>query len=106
MHLHLIHVAPTTHTTTTTTTTTITTTPAPPPRCHVDKLSTNFMENGFILECLIKHFSDLHKPCWSLISLFDPAEAQRVQELEKSHWDPKLVEAQLTKVRSWSSAGV
>lgn len=56
------------------------------------------MENGFILECLIKHFSDLHKPCWSLISLFDPAEAQRVQELEKSHWDPKLVEAQLTKV--------
>ena len=40
-------------------------------RCHVDKLTAPFLERGFLLQCLLKHASTLHRPCWDLISLFD-----------------------------------
>ena len=32
---------------------------------------TLLLERGFLLQCLLKHASTLHRPCWDLISLFD-----------------------------------
>uniref|UniRef100_A0A7S0RUV0 Golgi apparatus protein 1 n=1 Tax=Chlamydomonas leiostraca TaxID=1034604 RepID=A0A7S0RUV0_9CHLO len=65
-------------------------------RCNVDKQVTPFLLGGYIQSCLTKNVDKLHKPCWSLLSMFDASQFNAATTLEAKHWTPEL-QAELTQ---------
>lgn len=58
--------------------------------CHVDQLSSPYLESGYVFDCLVQHFNQLHRPCWALISIFDVSVYAHATKLESQASDGVL----------------